>query len=291
MASPPRKKRNAAPVPLETPDNTESSSESSDEELSEEGEEDAGHDINVDFKARTPEEFDHDGIVMLLKQQFRQPCTVDLSALANHIIGQRFVGSVVTTDHDQGEEEDEDDDDAMFDENQVVALGTMVRLGTGERLANDVATYISNSCLKKKASANDDEVLKFFSSASNRIGLLISERIMSLPPHVTIPLFSSLQNEMAKARAKNLPFDFTHIAMISKQLVPRGAGAEAVPMYLKAEEETIAEECDWVFDFSHNDEDSALVDFAPKRKLFVFKADKFDTIIARLKVVFPFPNP
>lgn len=52
----------------------------------------------VEFEARGPQEKDFHGIVHLLKAQFKHhnPAhTVDLSRIADHIIGQRAVGSVI----------------------------------------------------------------------------------------------------------------------------------------------------------------------------------------------------
>ena len=52
-----------------------------------------------------------------------------------------------------------------------------------------------------------------------QIGLIISERIINMPPQISVPLYQTLSNEVRKARAKNLPFNFTHYLLISKVLM------------------------------------------------------------------------
>ena len=51
------------------------------------------------------------------------------------------------------------------------------------------------------------------------LGFLISERILNMPPQISVPMYETLQKELRKAVAKNLPFDFTHFVMISRQVI------------------------------------------------------------------------
>ena len=39
--------------------------------------------------------------------------------------------------------------------------------------------------------------------ASKSVGLIISERIMNIPPQLSVPLYESLFNEISKARARD----------------------------------------------------------------------------------------
>merc|ERR1719510_2904470 len=60
---------------------------------------------------------------------------------------------------------------------------------------------------------DDDEELggqlsRLLSSSDIDIGLIISERIINMPPQISVPLYQTLSNEVRKARAKNLPFNF-----------------------------------------------------------------------------------
>lgn len=59
--------------------------------------------------------------------------------------------------------------------------------------------------------------------ASKSVGLVISERIMNIPPQLSVPLYETLFNEIRKARARNMPhFDFTHYVLICRILTPPG---------------------------------------------------------------------
>ena len=66
-------------IPIDTPDN---SSSDSDSEAEEEGKE-----IQVEFEARSPEEEDYHGIRRLLQQLFLRNQVVNVSKLAETILG------------------------------------------------------------------------------------------------------------------------------------------------------------------------------------------------------------
>ena len=95
------------PTP-ETPDQTESSSE--DDEVSDNESNDFEREIQVEFEARTPEERDLPGVISLLKQCFRGSEDVDLSALAQYVLKQRSVGSVVTQSPSDSTDDEDDDE-------------------------------------------------------------------------------------------------------------------------------------------------------------------------------------
>merc|ERR1712141_779284 len=124
------------------------------------------------------------------------------------------------------------------------------------------------------------------------IGLIISERIINMPPQIAVPLYQTLANEVKKAKTKNLPFNFTHYAIISKILMAPEA-AQAGIMYTNAEEEVFVPECEFILDAkSSTDEESRIVtlsqdDFIEKKKIMVFKADKLDKIVGIVKSAFP----
>lgn len=72
------------------------------------------------------------------------------------------------------------------------------------------------------------------------VGLIVSERIMNIPPQLSVPLYETLFNEIRKARAKNIPnFDFTHYALLCRILTPPGM-EEGTP---EATAATIYQEC------------------------------------------------
>ena len=101
------KRAHMDPTP-ETPDQTESSSE--DDEVSDNESNDFEREIQVEFEARTPEERDLPGVISLLKQCFRGSEDVDLSALAQYVLKQRSVGSVVTQSPSDSTDDEDDDE-------------------------------------------------------------------------------------------------------------------------------------------------------------------------------------
>ena len=98
----------------------------------------AEREIQVDFEARSPQECDFHGIVNLLRQMMRSAAgsntsSVNVSDLADHIIAQRNVGSVITQSHD-----DMDDDDDSDEEQENNANGANNANGGGTTRSNDM---------------------------------------------------------------------------------------------------------------------------------------------------------
>jgi len=278
------------PTP-DTPDQTESSSGedsgSEDEGVMGEGEQE----IQVEFEARTPEERDLPGIISLLRQCFRGSEEIDVSGLARFVMKQRSVGSVVT----QSPVTDDDDDDEELGghDGEVFGLATIVRLRETE-VADQIIRYITKSVT---ASDPRGQLSRLLSSSDIDIGLIISERIINMPPQISVPLYQTLSNEVRKARAKNLPFNFTHYLLISKVLLPSvELQPQAGVMYANAEEEVFIPECDLVLDMkvnsNMNDQEARVVtisqeELVERKKVLVFKAERLDKIVGLVKNAFP----
>jgi len=278
------------PTP-DTPEQTESSSGedsgSEDEGVMGEGEQE----IQVEFEARTPEERDLPGIISLLRQCFRGSEEIDVSGLARFVMKQRSVGSVVT----QSPVTDDDDDDEELGghDGEVFGLATIVRLRETE-VADQIIRYLTKSVT---ASDPRGQLSRLLSSSDIDIGLIISERIINMPPQISVPLYQTLSNEVRKARAKNLPFNFTHYLLISKVLLPSvELQPQAGVMYANAEEEVFIPECDLVLDMkvnsNINDQEARVVtisqeELVERKKVLVFKAERLDKIVGLVKNAFP----
>jgi hypothetical protein len=98
------KRAHLDPTP-DTPEQTESSSEN--DFRSEDESNDMEKEIQVEFEARTLEERDLPGLISLLKHCFRGFEDVNLGALAQYVLKQKSVGSVVT----QSPSDSTDDED------------------------------------------------------------------------------------------------------------------------------------------------------------------------------------
>ena len=119
-----------------------------------------------------------------------------------------------------------------------------------------------------------------------------------MPPQISVPLYQTLSNEVRKARAKNLPFNFTHYLLISKVLLPSvELQPQAGVMYANAEEEVFVPECDLVLDMkgsntTNGDQEARVVtisqeELVEKKKVMVFKAERLDKIVGLVKNAFP----
>jgi len=280
------KRAHLDPTP-DTPEQTESSSEN--DSGSEDESNDMEREIQVEFEARTPEERDLPGVISLLKQCFRGSEDVNLGELAQHVLKQRSVGSVVTQSPSDSTD-DEDDDELGGTDGEVFGLATIIRL-KGTEVSDMIVRHMS-----KSVSTTDrrGQLANLLTALESDVGLIISERIINMPPQIAVPLYQTLANEVKKARTKNLPFNFTHYAIISKTLVvpdPEMAALTGV-MYSNAEEEVFGPECDFVLETKTSDEESRRItlsqdEFIEKKKIMVFKAEKLDKIVNIVKNAFP----
>jgi hypothetical protein len=201
----------------------------------------------------------------------------------------RSVGSVVT----QSPVSDDDDDDEELGghDGEVFGLATIVRLRETE-VADQIIRYLTKSVT---ASDPRGQLSRLLSSPDIDIGLIISERIINMPPQISVPLYQTLSNEVRKARAKNLPFNFTDYLLISKVLLP--SVEQAGVMYANAEEEVFVPECDLVLDMkglnsTNGDQEARVVtisqeELVEKKKVMVFKAERLDKIVGLVKNAFP----
>jgi len=207
-------------------DSDSDSDDQEDEELGQHQLSPAEREIQVDFEARSPQECDFHGIVNLLRQMMRSNAgsntsSVNVSDLANHLIAQRNVGSVITQSHDDMDDDDSDEEqennaggannangvngrtnDMLEPNNEVFGVGTVVRLTRGQE-QNSIAEQIISHLLVNTARSEKAAALRaFFSTPGNDVGFLISERIINMPPQISVPLYETLANEIRKARAK-----------------------------------------------------------------------------------------
>ena len=93
-------------------------------------EEEAANEIQVEFEARGPEEEDYQGIRRLLQQLFVRNTVVNIGKIAEAILGQKYLGSVIK--QSVGEVEDDDEDD-LDDPNEVYAVSTVISLAEKQK--------------------------------------------------------------------------------------------------------------------------------------------------------------
>jgi len=272
-------------IPIDTPDNSSSDSDSENEQ--------DGKEIQVEFEARSPEEEDYHGIKRLLQQLFLRNQVVNVSKMAESILAQRYIGSVIK--QSIGEDNDNDSDDGMEDPNEVYAISTVLNLSEKNRdSVNGLRTFL----LEQTAKGGDRQVLQYVTDLLNKnVGFLINERFINIPAQITVPLWETLQTEMKKAKDRNLPFEFCHYIMICKlyKTKTENAHEHQAVVFSNPEEELIVAESELCIDYDVSDEsDNDMggnwtdgVEMNPWRRIVVFRADKLENIIRDVKQSFP----
>jgi len=270
-------------VPIDTPDNSSSDSESETER--------EGKEIQVEFEARSPEEEDYHGIRRLLQQLFLRNQVVNVNKVAETILAQRYIGSVIK----QSVGEDNDSDDGMDDPNEVYAVSTVLNLSEKNR---ESVTGLRTFLLEQTAKGGDRQVLQYVTDLLNKnVGFLINERFINIPAQITVPLWETLQTEMKKAKDRNLPFEFGHYIMICKLYKTKTDNSQdhQAVVFSNPEEELIVAESELCIDYDVADEsDNDMggnwtdgVEMNPWRRIVVFRADKLDNIIRDVQQNFP----
>jgi len=281
-----------------------SSSDDDDEEEMENAEainelDPGSREIQVEFEARTPEACDYHGILRLLKKYFGPNTCVNLSTLADYIINQRNVGSVVTQSR-ANEDDDDDEEDETFEglDNEVYGLLTVIRLDKSQPLAKSIIDHVVTNT--KKSGDCIAKVADLFNKPGVSIGFVISERIINIPPQISVPLYESLYAEIAKAKAKNYPFDFTHYMILSRMLFSNNPGESSFNagpnvIHVNAEEEVITEEADLVVETEIPAEQilkaydiNGKGEYDGQTKIMVFNGAKVESVILpKIKNAFP----
>ncbi|XP_076044993.1 protein BCCIP homolog [Oratosquilla oratoria] len=270
----------------------------SDEEM--EQDEMIGSKIDVDFEGFRAEDNDFHGIKQLIQMTFRG-LDVDLSGIADTIISQNYVGSVIKQVSDEmDEDEEEEEEEAGEDElQQVFGVTTVINLTS--RKDESCISGLRSALVEKSGSSGSDETNRLLrdilGNESKHVGLLLSERLVNLPPQFALPIFESLGDEVEEAKTKKMPYDFTYLLMICKLYKMEGKKKKKqkqpsinLVMWSNPEEEIFAEECLASFEYEVKgdtglggdwEEDDA--EYTPYRRVLLLKADKVPSIIHKVK--------
>jgi len=282
----PLKKKAINGEKMDLSDNSDNeSSDNDDHDFDENNEE-----IQVDFEGRNPIDSDFHGIRQLLNQLFLKS-DVNVSQLADYIIGQNYIGSVVTQCED---DEDEDEDDEMADSNVVFGITTAINLNK-----TDVAciSQFRNLVIQKAKENATNEVCQqltdIFENTSNVIAFLLNERYVNIPPQIAVPLMESLVKEVDRANRKKMPFQFTHYMMMLKfyKMETKKSKSSITSdniVYSNAEEEVFAKNASLEFHFAAQFDDNTedgpgSSDVVSFRKIIVFDTAKLPQIIESIK--------
>ncbi|PSN29979.1 hypothetical protein C0J52_25384 [Blattella germanica] len=249
--------------------------------------------IQVEFEGRSPTDGDFHGIKQLLQQLFLK-AHVNLSELADLIIGQNYQSDV-------DEDESDEDDDA----NDVFGITSVVNLTEKQNLecVQQLRTLLLDLCNDYGTDQANTFVRSILSDGLQSIGLLINERIVNIPAQISVPLLESLNKEMKRACEKKMPYDFTYFVVICKlyktekpksknKKKKQQGGEELEILWSNPEEELIDKEAECRFEFCvKNDSDTGLagqwleddLEMTPYRRVLLLKANKLEPLIEQIK--------
>lgn len=279
-------KKPRAVFPLE-----EQAPEDSDEEMQDEM---IGQSVNVDFEGFPANDADFHGIKRLLQQCFRG-LEVDTSGLTDTIISQNYVGSVIKqVDAEEDDDDEEEEEEMGDDEQQVFGVTTVINLTArkDEECVAGLRTALVERCSSSGPDSTTALLRDILGNESKHVGLLLSERLVNLPPQFAIPVFDCLRKEINEAKKKKMPYDFAYLLLISKvyKLEKKKKKGAETELWGNPEEEVIAEESTASFEYNVKgdstmsgewDEDDP--QYTPFRRVLVLEAARLPEIIAKVK--------
>ena len=228
-------------------------------------------DIEVEFEARSLELTfaDLGGVYKVLKHSFLGSEDVNVEDLTLFLLEQEFTQAYtacsVLTLKDQSELND-----------GILGLATIIPLKE-TRVSGMLVPHMLNIA----ATDGRHQLLSLLSSSDSNVGLIISERLIKFPPYIAGPIYHYLAKDVKKAQNENLPYNFTHYAIISKVMVPSDPEMALImgsmgDTYLNQEEEFFGPECDFMLDTKMSKSQG---DLTETKKIMVFKAEKLDKIV------------
>ncbi|CAH2058002.1 unnamed protein product [Thlaspi arvense] len=215
---------------------------------SESDEEDSQGDVQADFEFFDPKTTDFNGVKILLKN-YLDDKEWDLSSFVDLILEQTTVGTVVKVA--------DDEDESVF---AVVSALNLARYKEN-KCFRELKEFLLKVC-SEKSIASDLELL--LEKKAQDVGLLVSQRVMNLPPQLLPPLYDGLFDEVSWATEDEpteklrSSFRFKSYILVTKiyklknpkQRKPRrGEEEDDETIFLKPEDELFLELSSWSFTF------------------------------------------
>ncbi|KAL3269410.1 hypothetical protein HHI36_008480 [Cryptolaemus montrouzieri] len=246
--------------------------------------ENENNEIQATFEGRNLEDFDFHGIKQLLQQAFLK-AHVDLTQVTDMLINQQGLGSVLKQ---VSEDESEDAED---DSNEVFGVTTVLNM-TAHRETPCVRQLLDFFKVQAKKYGNTETQQKVneILDENKKIGLLINERFLNIPAAISVPMLSSLQEEIKRMRKKNQSYEFQNFIMVCKTYRPKKDKSET--SFSNDEECIFSANADYNFEYSVAKEaDTAIAgkwgnkeeEVIPFRKVLIFSANKLESIISQIK--------
>lgn len=159
--------------------------------------------LEADFEWFDPQpENDFHGLKALLRQLLDVDAhTLDLSALTDLILSQPLLGSTVKV---EGNESD------------PFAFLTVLNLREHQDkpVIRELQAYLARKCASVPSMARLSQLMS--ASPTAETGLILTERLVNVPPEVVPPMYTMLLEEMQWARDEKEPYEFSNYVVISK---------------------------------------------------------------------------
>lgn len=202
--------------------------------------------VQADFAFFDPKPDDFHGVKVLL-QTYLDDKIWDLSGFVDLILGQTTVGTVVKIEDDEDE--------------GVYGFVTALNLGRykDQKCIIELKEFLLKACEKDLLS----NLRPLLGDMAHDVGLLVSQRVVNLPPQLLPPLYDALFDEVSWATEDEpteelrKAFCFRSYIMISKiykhknadKRIRKGGDGEEVIIYSKPEDEIFHQLCFWSFSF------------------------------------------
>ncbi|KAJ2760590.1 Mss4p nuclear export [Coemansia sp. BCRC 34490] len=190
--------KGAATSSKSEPTNDSSSSSSSSDDSSSD---DEGSTVDVDFEFFEPSEIDFHGLKSLLTSAFGDDAQdFDISGLVDLVLEQSEVGSTVKTD---GEASD------------PYGIFTVLSLSRNSDVpaVRQIKDYLLKKAEKTRAGAYG-RLADILNAPDSHVGLLISERVVNVPPQVIAPMLRMLVDEMEGADSVDQTYSFDYFLLL-----------------------------------------------------------------------------
>ncbi|XP_016467291.1 protein BCCIP homolog [Nicotiana tabacum] len=201
--------------------------------------------VQADFEFFDPKPSDFHGVKILL-QTYLDNKQWDLSGFVDVILGQPTVGTVVKIENDE--------DDGIY---SIVTALNLGRYKDLECIA-DLKKFLLNACHQKDVYS---KLSLFLGDQAKDVGLLVSQRVVNLPPQLLPHLYDALFDEVSWAREDEPTeelrnsFCFKFYLVISKiykhknAVKQNGPSGDQTVVYIKAEDEIFLELSSWSLSF------------------------------------------
>ncbi|XP_016990146.1 protein BCCIP homolog [Drosophila rhopaloa] len=276
---------------MEVDPNDEDSS-SSDDDDDDEPHPDAyrgNEEVQIDFEGRAPVDPDAQGISQLLQRLFLR-AHINCNQMADLIIAQNYVGSVICQ-CDDDVAESETDDENMVEDGTVFGITSVLNL-TAKKDQPSIAqlrTYLLDRAKSHASEQVQQQLREILDSDQRHVGFLVNERFINIPAQISVPLLQNLQQEIEAAKAKKMKFDFGSLLLLVKFYRKEAKkGKPAEDNFTNAEDELLSDRAKFSFEYSVASEtDSGMSGdwlegdavMTPYRKLLVLDAKQLPQLI------------